>query len=329
VAGGELESGAAMTQHISLVGQKVLVTGASGFLGSHLCRHLRESGAEVFGVSRSSEPQESFCNHWRRADMGDLASVEEVFRAAQPEVIYHLSGHGVGSPDLENVLPTFRNDLLTTVNALTVAARKGVRRFIMAASLEEPQPGAADPIPSSPYAAAKWASGSYARMFHRLYSTPIVIMRPMMAYGPGQRAHKLIPYVTRALLQGQAPKLSSGNRGADWVYVDDVMDGMLAAAEKPDIEGCALDLGSGELVSIRDLVLQLVEIVGTKVMPEFGALPDRPMEKVRVANSAGTYEKLGWRPQTSLRGGLERTVEWYRKELAHPETDLPKVEKTQ
>jgi UDP-glucose 4-epimerase len=308
-----------MTEIKSLLGQKVLVTGASGFLGTHLCRRLAEWGATVFGVSRSSPPAESFCSQWLCADMGDLDSVEEVFKTAKPEVIYHLSGHGVGSPDLENVPPTFRNDLLTTVNALTVAARKGVRRFIMAASLEEPQPGGADPIPSSPYAAAKWASGSYARMFHRLYGTPIVITRPMMTYGPGQRAHKLIPYVTCALLRGEAPKLSSGNRGADWVYVDDVMDGMLAAAVRPGIEGCAIDLGSGVLVSIRDLVLQLDEIVGGKVAPQFGALPDRPMEKVRIANIADAHEKLGWRPRTSLHAGLQQTVDWYRQEMAHSE----------
>ena len=245
-----------------------------------------------------------------------MASVERAFKEARPELVYHLSGHGVGAPDIENVLPTFRNDLTTTVNILTVAAQSRIKRLLMAASLEEPQPGAEDPVPSSPYAAAKWASGAYARMFHRLYGTPVVMTRPMMAYGPGQRSHKLIPYVILALLQGQAPSLSSGTRGVDWIYVDDVMDGMLAAAVKPGIEGCTIDLGSGVLVSIRDVVLQLAAIVGAKVAPKFGAVTDRPMEKVRVANVVGAYEKLGWKPRTSLRSGLEQTVEWYRTELS-------------
>lgn len=304
-----------MIEPESLRGQKVLVTGASGFLGTHVCRRLTDLGAMVSGVSRS-ESRNSCCNQWFRADMADIDSVQRVFKAAQPEVVFHLSGHGVGAPDLENVLPTFRNDLLTSVNVLTVATRQGVRRLITPASLEEPQPGAADPLPSSPYAAAKWASGSYARMFHRLYGTPIVIIRPMMVYGPGQKQHKLIPYVTCSLLQGLAPKLSSGNRSADWVYVDDVMDGMEAAAVRPGVEGCSIDLGSGSLVSIRDIVLQLAEIAGNNVMPMFGTLPDRPMEKVRVAHLAYANEKLGWRPTTSLQAGLQQTVEWYRRELA-------------
>lgn len=308
-----------MTGTRLFLGQRVLVTGASGFLGAHLCRHLAENGALVFGVSRSSEPKGSCCSQWVRADMTDLDSVDQVFTAAQPEVVYHLSGYGVGSPDLENVLPTFRNDLLSTVNVLTLATRQKIRRFVMAASLEEPQPGGSDPIPSSPYAAAKWAAGSYARMFHRLYGTPVVLTRPMMAFGPGQRTHKLIPHVMCALLKEQSPKLSSGKREADWIYVDDVMEGMLAAAMRPGIEGCTFDLGSGELVSIRDLVLQIATIVGTSAMPAFGALPDRPMEKVRVADTSYTYDKLGWRARTFLQDGLRQTVDWYRKELADSE----------
>jgi UDP-glucose 4-epimerase len=306
-----------MTDDKSLRSQRVLVTGASGFLGSHLCQHLSRHGAEVTGVSRSAEPGESFCHRWFSGDMTNIDSVEEAFRLTQPQMIFHLSGHGVGSPDLENVLPTFRNDLLTTVNVLTVATRHRVQRFIMAASLEEPQTGAADAIPSTPYAAAKAAGTSYARMYHRLYGTPVVITRPMMTYGPRQKSHKVIPYAICALLRGQAPKLSSGNRGADWVYVDDVMQGMVAAAVTPDIEGSSIDLGSGTLVSVRDVVLQVAEIVGNKVAPEFGSLPDRPMEKLRTADTAEAYRKLRWKPQTSIREGLQHTVEWFRNQMAH------------
>src|SRR5258708_23274390 len=106
----------------------------------------------------------------------------------------------------------------------------------------------------------------------------------MMTYGPGQKRHKLIPYVTCALLQGQTPKLSSGNRSADWVYVDDVMDGMVAAAVTPGVEGCSIELWSGALGSIRDAVLQLAESIGNGVAPGFGTLPDPPMDTVRIAH---------------------------------------------
>ena len=317
-----------MTTSDSLAGRSVLVTGASGFLGMHLCRRLRQNGARVYGISRTRPAWEEVLDgHWLRGDMADIAAVETIFRKTRPEVVFHLSGHGVGAPELDHVQPTFRNDLATTVNVLVATAKSRIRRLVMAASLEEPQ-GACDPIPSSPYAAAKWASTAYARMFHRLYRTPVVMTRPMMTYGPGQRPHKLIPYVALALLQGQVPTLSSGTREVDWIYVDDVIDGMLAAAVKPAVEGSTIDLGSGVLVSIRDVVLLLAEITGGKVTPQFGVLPDRPMEKVRVADMTDAYEKLGWKPRTSLRAGLEQTIEWYHKELAQSAADSTQSERS-
>ena len=152
-------------------------------------------------------------------------------------------------------------------------------------------------------------------MFHHLYQTPVVLVRPFMTYGPKQPLHKIIPSVTLSLLQGEAPKLASGVREVDWIYVDDVIDGMLAAARVPGVEGYTFDLGSGSLVSIRALVEQLTQIVNPQIEPLFGALPDRPVEKVRVANTAYTSDKLGWQPSISLAQGLKTTVSWYRKQL--------------
>jgi len=133
-----------------------------------------------------------------------------------------------------------------------------------------------------------------------------------MVYGPGQRAHKLLPYVILALLRGEAPRLASGRRGVDWIYVDDVLEGMSAAMLAPGAEGSTFDLGTGALVSIREAVELVVELIGTKVEPLFGALPDRPVEQERVADVATASEKLGWKARTSLKDGLSRTIEWYR-----------------
>ena len=91
---------------------------------------------------------------------------------------------------------------------------------------------------------------------------------------------------------------------------------MLAAAQVTYVEGCTFDLGSCTLLSIRSVVQQLTNLVNPQIEPLFGALPDRPVEKVRVANTAYTYEKLGWQPVTSLETGLEHTVNWYRQRIA-------------
>jgi nucleoside-diphosphate-sugar epimerase len=152
-------------------------------------------------------------------------------------------------------------------------------------------------------------------MFHELYQTPVVIVRPFMTYGPGQDIRKLIPHIMLSLLQEEAPKLSSGQWQADWIYVDDVVDGFLAAAQVPDVEGHTVDLGSGVLVSIRAVVEQIVHLVGSHVEPLFGALPDRPLEQVRVADTASSYAMMGWEPSTPLIEGLKRTLAWYKRQL--------------
>jgi UDP-glucose 4-epimerase len=296
--------------------QKVVVTGANGFIGAHLCRRLSEVGAEVHAVYRAQIPSNQAVHRWWQADLADFDQVKKIVTKVKPEVIFHLASHVKGAPDLEHVLPTFRSNLQSTVNLLTLAAQSNCRRLVLTGSLAEPDFDNGEKFPVAPYAAAKWASSGYARMFHALYKTPVVIARVFMVYGPAQiDLTKLIPYATLSMLQGKRPKISSGARLVDWIYVADVVEGFLALAEKSGIEGSTLDLGSGSLVSIRDLLKELVGVIGQGVSPEFGALSDRPMEPTRTANVAESFAKLGWRPEVTLQQGLRRTVEWYRSEL--------------
>ncbi len=294
--------------------KKILVTGASGFLGSHLCRSLCMNGTEVHAISRNPHADDKGL-HWWQGDLADFATARKLLAAIQPEVIFHLTSHGWGGPGLEHVLPTLHNDLIATVNLLTAATELKIRRLVLTASLEEPQSNDPEITPSSPYGVAKWACGAYARMFHRLYQTPIILVRIFMTYGPGQAVGKLIPYVTLSLLNNEVPRLSTGERLIDWIYVDDVIRGLLAAAEASDLDGRTIDLGSGRLVSIRDIVLQLVQLVKAPVQPLFGALPPRPSEMVRAANTNDAYARLGWKPVTPLDKGLELTVNWYQAQL--------------
>lgn len=141
-----------------------------------------------------------------------------------------------------------------------------------------------------------------------------MIARLFMVYGPGQHdLHKLVPYVILSLLRKQAPRLTSGQRQVDWIYVEDVVDGLIAIVQAPKIEGSTIDLGSGVLVPIRTVVQKLVSIIDSDVELALGSVSDRPMEQVRVANIVDTYAKIGWKPMTSLENGLEYTVDWYRE----------------
>lgn len=290
------------------------MTGAAGFLGSHLCDALAAEGARVFAVTRRTPPEDSERVSWLQADCADAGQVRAAVERSEPEVIFHMSSSGIGSPELSAVLPTLQSDLVSCVNLLTVATELGVKRTVLAASLEEPT-HTDQPAPS-PYAAAKWCSSAYARMFHALFRTPVALARVYMSYGPRQRAMKVIPSVILSLLRNRAPELGSGKRLVDWVYVADVVEGLLTLATAEGVEGKTLDFGSGSGTTIREVVELIVRLMESPLVPRFGARPDRPGEIVRIADSAATEAALGWRAATPLAAGLTQTIAWYDRELA-------------
>ncbi|MBZ0298077.1 MAG: SDR family NAD(P)-dependent oxidoreductase [Anaerolineae bacterium] len=296
-----------------LRGKVVLVTGANGFIGHHLCHQLLQHQVELHGLSRSKRHWHEDGVEWWQCDISDEPTLEDVFAETRPDYVFHLASKVTGSRSQDVIVPTLHANFLSTINLLNLVGKYKCKRIVLAGSLEEPQ---RNEIPASPYAAAKAASSAYARMFHALYQTPVVMARLFMVYGPAQRdVKKLIPYVTLELLRGGVPKLSSGKRPVDWIYVKDVVDGLLKCALAPGIDGKTVDLGSGELVTIYDLVMQLAQIIHADPSLDFGALPERPFEQVRAANIDQTYELIGWKPQTSLEEGLRKTVDYYRTTL--------------
>lgn len=292
-------------------GTKVLVTGATGFIGWHLCRRLSTFELELHATSRCERPRVASEPIWWQADMADLAAARRVFSTAKPDIVVHLAGMTGARIDRDLVLPAYHSLATSTANVLVLATEHGCRRVILFGSLNEPVPSLNAPIPTSPYAAAKWIGSTYGRMFHALYGTPVVNLRPFMAYGPAQARDKLVPSVALSLLKGESPRLSSGRVRGDWVYIDDVVDAFIAAAVTAGIEGQTFDLGTGSLTSQRALVEKLLAVMESHIVPQFGALPDRPREQEIVANTAPAIERLGWRATTSLEDGLRKTAAWY------------------
>lgn len=250
---------------------------------------------------------------------GDLTNGDWLQKLAcgiRPDVIYQLTSASLGGQDCEFVLPTLHNDLFATVNALLAAKACGCSRVVLVASLEEPVHDGRPITISSPYAAAKASCTYYGLMFHQLYGVPVTILRPFMVYGPGQKPFKLIPHTILSLLKGQPPKLSSGVRPVDWVFVQDVITAFLAAAVRPEAVGAVIDLGSGCLVPVKEVVQEIQRLIPQSPAPLLGALPDRMMETVRSAETATALRTLDWKTTTPLSEGLFQTIEWYRTRLS-------------
>ena len=181
------------------------------------------------------------------------------------------------------------------------------------------QPAAADDaaIPTSPYAASKWAATGYARMFHSLYGTRSVTARIFMVYGPGQvELQKLVPYVCLSTIAGRNPELMSGTRGVDWIYVEDVAHGLVALLDKGPDDGSLVDIGTGRLVTTGDIAHMICQSAGDTVQPEIGVVADRKLETECKADIVRTRELTGWSPGTIVEDGLRQTLEWYQTECS-------------
>jgi nucleoside-diphosphate-sugar epimerase len=244
-----------------------------------------------------------------RTPLDRAEEVDHLLEATAPDLVLHLSGVVSAAPRSDLVRPTFDSLVVSSLALLRAVDDGRLPRLVLIGSFEEPPAGAP---PGSPYGAAKAAMTSYARL-HAAWGADVVVVRPAMVYGHGQAADKLLPYIARCALTGVRPDLTSGARLADWVYADDVIGGIVQAAERAPA-GSEVDLGTGIMTSTRAVVEALLSALGTDVTPRWGALPDRPFEPSRAAAVEAAEQLIGWRAQHSLDDGLGLAAARWRAE---------------
>jgi dTDP-glucose 4,6-dehydratase len=163
--------------------------------------------------------------------------------------------------------------------------------------------------PFNAYAASKIAAWAFGRMYWRAWGLPVVTVRPFQVYGPGQPHQSLIPATIRAALSGEDFPMTPGEQERDFVYVQDVVDGMLATVEAAGIEGTSLDLGTGIGHTVRNVVERIWQLMDAEGRVQSGALSYRSGEATRlVADADRTAQLTGWRATTSLEKGLHATI---------------------
>lgn len=308
------------------MGGRAFVTGASGFLGAHLVRRLIAAGAEVAILVR--DPQRMLrlqtlhmplSNVW----VGDVLDREQVQAALaewQPEVVYHLAAAGV-NPAASTPAEVVQSNVLGTLNVLEACRGLAIRRFVYAGSCAEYGSGrdlSEDrlPAPTNVYGASKAAAGLLVQTYGRTYGLPTVWLRPFMIYGPLERRSRLVIHTILTALSGEDVRMTGGEQERDFVYVEDVVEGFVRAADDtyPAAVGETINLSSGEGVPIREVVALILEIMGHPVKAVLGALPYREGEMWQQSgDNTRARRLLGWAPRVGLREGLERTIAWCRQ----------------
>lgn len=308
-------------------GKRVLVTGGSGFFASHLCRRLNELGADLFVLTKYN----SVVDNVRLAPIWDKIKVVEAdlrntdsltqLKEIKPQIVFHFAAYNHVGDSFLHVLESLNSNAIGT--ACLMEAYKDYERFIYIATSEVygfqktvPFTESMTPFPTSPYAVGKYSGELYARMHNHVYGLPVTVLRPFNAFGPYQSPRAIIAEMIIKCLRGETIKTTEGKQTRDFNYVSNLVDGVLLATMSKDLIGQVTNVGSGLEVSIRDLVLKIHKLTGSKAKLEIGILPNRPTEIWRMqADHEKITRMAGWEPRVSFDEGLEKTVDWFRKFL--------------
>lgn len=317
-----------------LDGRRVLVTGASGFIGSHVVRAALAEGAEVHAlideVSSVVPPRLTDLAEritFVAGNLTDSGAMRHAARAARPDVVLHLAAYTHVGKSFSHVGECIQTNVAGTANLLQALEDTGYSRFVYT-STSEVYGGVDVPFredgpvnPLSPYSVTKYAGELMCRMFVQAYGWPIVVLRPFNAYGPAQSPDRIIPEVIVSALRGVDVRMTEGTQTREFNYVEDLARGfVLAGTAGDEANGSVINLGCGEEHSMREVAETVLEMMGNPVEARFGALPHRPTEIWRMyCDNTRAREVLGWTPTHSLRDGLEKTIAWYRQagEQAH------------
>jgi NAD dependent epimerase/dehydratase len=312
----------------------VLVTGAGGFIGSHLTESLVNEGAQV----------RAFVRYNSRGDPGLLRLVEagtrskldiiagdvrdsEAIRQAMKDCdcVFHL-GALVSIPySYLHPIETAETNIMGTLNVLSASRAEGIQRLVVTSSSEVY--GTAQKVPidethplqgQSPYSASKIGADKLAESYFCAYKVPVVTLRPFNTYGPRQSARAVIPTIITQALTQSIIHLGNLETTRDFTFANDTVNGFLKAGETPGIEGKTINLGSGTEISIGNLAQKIIQITDRAVRIEIDKDRLRPngSEVYRLlSDNALAGRILGWKPEISLEQGLEITMKWIHDHL--------------
>lgn len=314
----------------SWAGRHVVVTGAGGFIGSHLVDLLTELGAEVTAFVRYNSRNERGLLELRgldrelRVKYGDITELDTVRSLVQEaEVVFHLAAL-VGIP-YSYIHPSEVVDVNTigTLNILIAAREHELEKVVLTSTSEVYGSARFTPMgedhprqPQSPYSASKIAADALATSFHRSFDLPVAIARPFNTYGPRQSDRAIIPTVISQALSG-AEEIVLGNLAPrrDLTFVRDTVHGLVLVAEGDASIGEEINFGNGRSISIGELAEKIVGLVGRDIPVRQSAERVRPASSEvdeLVADTSKARALLGWEPEVSLNDGLLQTIEWVR-----------------
>ncbi|MBU2637806.1 MAG: SDR family NAD(P)-dependent oxidoreductase [Nanoarchaeota archaeon] len=326
---------------MNLKGKTVLVTGAAGFIGSHLVEALLEKGVEVSCfIKYNSRNDWGFLEELPdekkktiKVITGDIRDSEIVRHAAKDvDVIFHLAAL-IGIPySYTNPKENFMTNVMGTYNVMQAALDNGVKKVVHTSTSEVY--GTPDSLPiteehklkgQSPYSASKIGADKVAESFYHAFGLQVAIARPFNTYGPRQSARAVIPSSISQALKNGIIKYGSGEPTRDLNFVADTVAGMIKIAECDKSAGEVINLGSGKEISMLKLMDKIAALTGKniKIMQDPARVRPAKSEVLRLcADNSKAKRIIGWEPKIDLDTGLKMTIEWVSTNLKKFKTDI-------
>jgi len=309
---------------------RYLVTGGAGFIGSHLVERLVSLGCQVRVLDDFSTGKEENLSHLAgRVEIirGDIRDRELCQKAAEGmEVVLHQAALASVPRSVSEPLLAHEINLTGTLNLLLAAARKGIRSFVFASSSAVygddqtfPKKEGLEGKALSPYGAQKLASEKYCQVFSQLYNFNAVSLRYFNVFGPrqdpGSQYAAVIPIFITRMLRGQPPIIyGDGHQSRDFIYVENVVQANLLAANATDFRGEVFNIGMASRITVKELAAILNSLLGVKMSPVYAdPRPGDIMES--YADISRAERHLGFRPEVDFEKGLKLTIDWYKSRM--------------
>ncbi len=306
-------------------GTRTLVTGAAGFVGANLVRRLAKAGCSVHAVVRPGAQPWRLTDHGpgvtvHAVDLASPAALAALFAAVQPELVFHLAAERGQTEKARAAM--LRLNVLGAETLLELVRKHSVRRLVVTGSSLE-YGSAGEPLhedsaiaPVTWHGATKAAAHLLYRQAAQTNELPVVMLRLFHVYGPWESAHRLAPSVIRAALSGTPLELTVPGIRRDWIYVDDVCDALMLAADCTT-PGAVFNIGSGVPVANEEFVAAVEVVTGRPIALTETVFPSRLTDSTtRIADCSRAAAILGWSPRHDLLHGIRATIDWY---LDHPQ----------
>jgi len=295
---------------------QILVTGGSGFIGHHLINALSDDPeTRISVISRKDIHLPSGISLYK-GDLRDPIFVNECIMKCKPSTIFHLAANKERSPLFSAFSRGLEDNLISSLNVFEAASKlEGLNSIVVLGTAEEygnnncPFVEDMREFPVSAYSFSKVCVTKLCEVVHFLYRMPVVIMRPSLAYGPGQSTDMFLPALIKSLIGNKAFPMTAGEQTRDFIYVSDLVDAIIKAAQSEKLIGSVTNVGSGSSVKLKDVALKVEQMLGRSGVVQLGALKYRQGEIMEyVVDNSKIKELLGWFPKVSLEEGLMHTI---------------------